>query len=181
MSRVVNSSEFVGQPILAAAAFPGGWTCWKAGPRARLPAPQRPELSYGLMIQDTSCGILPLRAAACITPPCQGGDFGRNSQSGLTPPGYIVVTALSCVPYGTNSTLFRRGSSPRWSSNPDRPGTQTAVRLREIYRLRRRAPACGSAIGWRPDRREPPTWKPFENSSWTAHRSMWMSLREVGA
>ena len=29
----------VGRPIMAAAAFPGGRTRWKAGPQAELPAP----------------------------------------------------------------------------------------------------------------------------------------------
>ena len=29
-----------GRSILAAAAFPGGWTRWKASPRAELPAPR---------------------------------------------------------------------------------------------------------------------------------------------
>ena len=47
----------VGRPILAAAAFPGGWTRWKAGPRAGLPAllsGRRPILSQTREGADTS-------------------------------------------------------------------------------------------------------------------------------
>jgi len=44
----------VGQPILAASRLSAGWTRWKAGPQARLPAPQSATLFRALR---TACGI----------------------------------------------------------------------------------------------------------------------------
>jgi hypothetical protein len=43
MQNQVNVSREVGRPSVAAAAFPGGWTGWKAGPQAGMPAPRRAD------------------------------------------------------------------------------------------------------------------------------------------
>ena len=48
----------VGRPIVAAAAFPGGWTRWKAGPRAGLPAPQSDQNRIFHRPASKRCGVI---------------------------------------------------------------------------------------------------------------------------
>ena len=69
-NRLIDSIRYVGRPIVAAAAFPGGSTGSKAGRQAGLRAPHRAVDAFCLS-QATQLSGIELQLAAGFSPPCR--------------------------------------------------------------------------------------------------------------